>query len=726
MKFGPDLLNLTGGKRVPLVLQTEAAECGLAALAMVANYHGLKCDLNGLRRQFSLSLKGMTLKTLIGMADQLGLAGRALRLDLAHAPQLHLPAILHWQMNHFVVLTKVSGSKFFISDPARGERVVGAEEFSRAFTGVALELRPTSVFKTVDLREPLRIRQLWTRIEGLGPALTQTAFLSLLLQAFVIASPFYLQIVIDDILPRFDFDLLAVLAVGFGLFALINAAAGALRQRLLLTVGSLMGFQMAANLARHLLKLPIPYFEKRHAGDIISRFGSIIPIQTALTTGIVGAIIDGLMALVTLILMFFYSPVLGLIATAAVGLALAARAVFFPVMKARTTEAIVAQAKQDSYLIETVRGVTALRLANAESDRHALWQNTMADTANAKLSMGRLSISLQLVNDILFGLEGILTIYIAARSVFAGGFSVGMVYAFLTYKQQFVTRALALADRWIEFRMLSLHLDRLADIALTDHDRGFETRAIEEQDGEFAGAISLSDLKFRYAPSEPFVLDGLSLNIEPGEHLAITGPSAGGKSTLVKILLGLMEPESGGMLVDGEPLMKFGLTRYRRQVAAVMQDDQLFAGSLADNIALFDAKPDMGRVESCAKSAAIHDEIVRMPMRYETLIGDMGAALSGGQKQRVLLARALYRQPRILVLDEGTAHLDIELEARVSAAISELKITRIVIAHRPETIRRASRAVMLAGGKIHRMELGGPPALADHGEVSTIGQKLPT
>jgi ATP-binding cassette subfamily B protein RaxB len=387
------LLNLAGGKRVPLVLQTEAAECGLAALAMVANYHGLQCDLNGLRRQFSLSLKGMTLKTLIGMADQLGLAGRALRLDLEHTSQLHLPAILHWQMNHFVVLTKVAGSKFFISDPARGERVLGEEEFSVAFTGVALELRPTSSFKTADLREPLRIRQLWTRIEGLGPALAQTAFLSLVLQAFVIASPFYLQIVVDDILPRFDLDLLAVLAVGFGLFALINAAAGALRQRLLLTVGSLMGFQMAANLARHLLKLPIPFFEKRHAGDIISRFGSILPIQSALTTGIVSAVIDGLMAIITLILMLFYSPLLGLIVLAAVALALAARAVFFPVMKARATEAIVAQAKQDSYLIETVRGVTALRLANAESDRHALWQNTMAETANAKLSMGRLSIS---------------------------------------------------------------------------------------------------------------------------------------------------------------------------------------------------------------------------------------------------------------------------------------------------------------------------------------------
>lgn len=719
MSLSFNLLNLTGRRRVPLVLQTEAAECGLAALAMVAGYHGLKSDLSSLRRQFSVSLKGMTLKTLMGMADALGLAARALRLDLDDVPKLNLPAILHWQMNHFVVLTRCEGGTYWIADPARGERTVTVDEFSRAFTGVALELRPTTNFKTADIRERLRITQLWTRMEGLWPALAQTLFLSVLLQAFVIASPFYLQIVVDDILPRFDVDLLAILAVGFGLFALLNAAANALRQRLFLTVGSLMGFQMAGNLTRHLLKLPVPFFEKRHAGDIISRFGSILPIQAALTAGIVGAVIDGLMALITLVLMFFYSVLLGLITLAAVALALGVRATLFHLMKQRSAEAIIAQAKQDSYLIETVRGITALRLAGAESDRHALWHNKMADTANAKLSLGRVTISLQFVNDLLFAVENVLIVYLAARLVMDGGFSVGMIFAFMSYKQQFVGRATALADRWIEFRMLSLHLERLADIALAEQDRNFGVQPFESEQALFRGAITLSGIRFRYAQSDPFVLDGLDLAVEPGEHLAITGPSASGKSTLMKIILGLTEPEEGEVLVDGEPLGRFGFTRYRQQIAAVMQDDQLFAGSLADNIALFDPKPDMGHVEACAKIAAIHDEIIRMPMRYETLVGDMGAALSGGQKQRVLLARALYRRPKVLVLDEGTAHLDTELEARVSNAIAELDITRIVIAHRPETIRRASRAVLLAGGKIHRIELGGPPAVNLHGRSET-------
>ena len=719
------LLNLSGRRRVPLIRQTEAAECGLAALAMVAAYHGFQSDMNRLRRQFGVSLKGITLKTLIGMADALGLASRPLRIDLADAPNLVLPAILHWEMKHFVVLTRVARGRYWISDPARGERVVGLEEFSRAFTGVALELRPTSDFKAGDQRERLRVTQLWARIEGLWPALAQTLFLSVLLQTFVIASPFYLQIVIDDILPRFDLDLLAILAVGFGLFALINAAASGLRQRLLLTVGSLMGFQVAANLARHLLKLPIPYFEKRHIGDIIARFGSIMPIQQALTTGIIGAFIDGLMAIFTLIIMFFYSALLGLIVLAALTIAFCVRAALLPVMRECTSEAIAAQAKQDSYLIETVRGMTAIRLAGGESDRHALWQNRMADAANARMSVGRFAISVQLVNDIVFAVENIVTIFLAARLVMSGGFSIGMMLAFLTFKMQFVARATALADRWIEFRMLNLHLERLADIALAEQDRCFDTHTTTGEGLAFKGAIALSGIKFRYAPSEPLVLDGLDLAVAPGEHLAITGPSAAGKSTLVKLILGLSEPEAGEVLIDGERIDRFGLARYRKHVAAVMQDDKLFAGSLADNIALFDPQPDMERIEASAKIASIHDEIARMPMRYETLVGDMGAALSGGQKQRVLLARALYRQPKILVLDEGTAHLDTELEARVSNAIAELDITRIVVAHRPETIRRASRAVTLAGGKIHKIDLGGPPSAAAPAEVAALPQKGP-
>jgi ATP-binding cassette subfamily B protein RaxB len=278
-----------------------------------------------------------------------------------------------------------------------------------------------------------------------------------------------------------------------------------------------------------------------------------------------------------------------------------------------------------------------------------------------------------------------------------------MVFAFLAYKAQFIEKAGALIDQGIAFRMLGLHLERLSDIVLAEEDKSF----VESIDAEteLKGRIELRDAYFRYSPSDPLVLEGANLLVEPGEHVAITGPSGGGKSTLVKILLGLVEPERGDLLIDGLPLNRFGYRSYHEQVAAVLQEDSLFAGNLADNIALFDETVDMDRVTTAAIAAAIHDDITQMPMRYETLVGDMGSTLSGGQKQRVLLARALYRQPKVLIMDEGTAHLDAAHEQVVNSAISAMGITRIIIAHRQETVEAAERVMIMLNGTLSPVEL---------------------
>jgi ATP-binding cassette, subfamily B, bacterial CvaB/MchF/RaxB len=268
----------------------------------------------------------------------------------------------------------------------------------------------------------------------------------------------------------------------------------------------------------------------------------------------------------------------------------------------------------------------------------------------------------------------------------------------MAYKTQFLTRVGSLIDQIVAFSMLGLHLERLSDIALAEEDPSFA--ASGEGHGPFAGGIALQGVAYRYAPADPEVLKGIDLVVAPGEHVAITGPSGGGKSTLAKVILGLVEPDAGELRVDGVPLARFGHKAYHGQVAAVLQDDHLFAGSLADNIALFDESPDMARILEAASAAAIHDDIVAMPMGYETLVGDMGSTLSGGQKQRVLLARALYRRPVLLVMDEGTSHLDAALEARVNDAISALGITRIIIAHRQETISRADRVLVLERGQL--------------------------
>ncbi len=691
-------LGLWRRHRLRLIRQTEVAECGLASLAMIANYHGLDIDLGTLRRRFQPSLRGAALKSIIGVSDQLGLAPRAVKLPLDKLGDLHLPAILHWDMNHYVVLERVSGKKALVHNPEGTSRWMTLEEVSPHFTGVALELRPTDDFEPSVERERLKLSQLWRRMTGLKQALVQTFVLSVVLEAFVLASPYYMQVAVDSAVPALDRDLLAVLALGFGLFTIINAGASLLRSFVLLSAGTSLGYGVAVNVARRLYRLPIAWFEKRHVGDVLSRFQSVTPIQQFLTQGAVGAIIDGALAIFTLALMFFYSPVLTFVALVAFGLYGIARILSFAAQRAAQEELIVTTGREQSLMIESLRGIVTLRMFNREAARHAQWQTRLTDLMNATASLSRVGIWQATANTLIFGLEAIVATWLAIRFVIDGGFSIGMVFAYTAYKTQFLQRAASLIDQTIAFRMLGLHLERLSDIALAKQDQSV---AENVQVGQpLQGRIEARNISYRYSPSDPVVLNGISLTVEPGEHVAITGASGCGKSTLVKILLGLVEPDEGEILVDGSPLAKFGYRNYREQVAAVLQDDSLFAGSLADNIALFEDAPDMERIVTSARTAALHDDIAAMPMGYDTLVGDMGSSLSGGQKQRLLLARALYRQPRVLVMDEGTSHLDPAREQMVNAAIANLGITRIIIAHRLETIVAASRILAVTRGQI--------------------------
>jgi ATP-binding cassette, subfamily B, bacterial CvaB/MchF/RaxB len=696
-------LGLFSRSKIRLVRQTEVAECGLACLAMIAAYHGLDVDLGTLRRRFIMSMRGAPLKSVMGIADSMGLTPRAVKLPIEELANLNLPAILHWDMSHYVVVEKINNGKVLIHDPAGSSKWLDQNELSKHFTGVALELRPADNFETGKQHETLKLSQLWRSMTGLKRAMLQTLALSLVLQAFVLASPYYMQIAVDTVVPAQDHDLLTVLSVGFALFTIINLAASTLRSFVLLNAGTMMGFGISSNIVRRLFRLPIDWFEKRHVGDILSRFQSVGPIQSMLTTGAVAVLLDGTMAIFTLALMFFYSPKLSFLALIAFALYVVVRIVTFPMQREAQEASIVTGAKVQSMMIETLRGMITLRLFGKETERHALWQTKSVDAINTSIGLSRIGIWQGAANAIIFGLEGIITVYLAIGFVIDGGFSIGMVYAYLAYKGQFLSKAESLIDQAISFRMLNLHMERLSDIALTKEDNGFQQSM--SSDAELKGSIELRDICYRYSPSDPLVLDGLNLVVETGDYIAITGPSGGGKSTLMKIILGLVEPESGELLIDGQPLARFGHQNYRRQVGAVAQDDNLFAGTLADNIALFDDTPNMELIITSARAAAIHEDISKMPMQYETLVGDMGSTLSGGQKQRVLLARALYRKPKLLLIDEGTSHLDALHEAEVNTAINKMCVTRVIVAHRTETISAANKAVLLKNKKLYDLIL---------------------
>ena len=695
------------------VLQSESSECGLASLAMVANRHGQKLSLRDLRQRFPLSLKGANLSRLVTVAGQLGFQCRPLRLDLEELNQLKTPCILHWDLNHFVVLAKVGKKRVTILDPAFGKRELSYAEVSDHFTGVALELTPSTEFKPQKAAPSISIRQLTGRVTGLWRALSLILALSVALQVFVILAPFFMQWVVDQVLVSADRSLLNVLGLGFGLVLLLQVSIGLLRGWAVVYLSTRLGLQWMGNVFSHLLKLPLDFFEKRHLGDITSRMGSVQTIQRTLTTSFVEALIDGLMAVVTFGMMLLYSWKLALVTLLAVGLYLGLRALAFRPVREGTEQQLVAGAKQQSHLLESIRGVQSVKVAGRETARRSTYFNLMNDTVNRDVWLAKLGLGFNTASQLIFGAERIAVIWIGAVLAMQNLFSVGMLIAYLAYKDQFAGRIGGLIDKWIEFRMLRLHGERLADIVLAQPEIVDEHHF--EQAPPSSTRLEISDLNFRYAEGEPWVLQACSFTVEEGESVAIVGPSGCGKTTLVKLLLGLLKPTQGTIAVGGHDIAKLGPHNYRQMVGAVMQDDQLFAGSVAENIAFGEEGFDSERIEAAARLAAVHDEITAMPMGYHSLIGDMGTTLSGGQKQRVILARALYRLPRILFLDEATSHLDVERERLVNEAVRQLKLTKVIIAHRPETIASADRVLVMQGGRIveeHRPVRATPVAVA--------------
>ena len=709
MSIGGTILNLTGFRRMDLLRQAEAAECGLACVGMVASYFGYRTDLSTLRREHSISLKGATLKDIIDIAGKIGLGSRAVRCELEELKDLRTPAILHWDMNHFVVLQSASKDGITILDPAKGKRSFKLDDISTHFTGVALELSPTPQFQRRKARQPVKLSSL-VKLDGLAwKALGQGLVLSLILQVFVLLSPYFMQVVIDEAVLKGDLSLLGAVAAGFALLKVFEVATTILRGLVFQFLSNIVSFDMRASLFHHMLRLPLTYFHRRHVGDIQQRFQSLEPIRDLVVNGAVMALIDGVLAISIGALLFAYNAQLGMIACAAIVLYAVLRFAFLEVSKRLSGDLIVAEAKENTKFLESLRAMQTVKIAGAENTRGNLWRNLAADTINATIRIGNVNIGYDAISQAILGLSTIIIVYVAAQSVIAGGMTIGMITAFLAYKGQLEQRLMALLEQWIAFKLLDVHLERVADIALHKREPGIDAPSL---DRTLKGGIDLQNVSFRYAPHEATILNGVNLSIKPGEFVALTGPSGAGKSTLLRILIGLYQPSNGAVLYDQLPLSTWGPASIRAQIGVVMQDDTLLAGSIAENIALFDEKIDMERVHWAAQTACIADDIERMPMSYRSLVGDMGTTLSGGQQQRIMLARALYRQPKVLVMDEGTAHLDVESERRINAALRQLNITRIAAAHRQETIAAADRILVMQGGRVGEVRQQTPESKA--------------
>lgn len=693
-------LNLFGMRRLPVIRQTAAAECGLACLAMVAWYHGMKSDLEELRRRFSISMRGADLVGILDIARKIDLGGRGVRCEVEELGELRLPAILHFDFNHFVVLKAVRRGRFLVNDPALGERSLTFEEMSRSFTGVAAELTPTEAFKPKTAPRQLSFFNLIRIDRSFLSPFTLGLTLALIAEVALLASPFFMQLLIDEVLVKGDRSLLWALAFGFGGLLVFQSVSQLLRQLTLQYLGQIVSFDIWARLFGRMLTLTADFFSTRQLGDIQHRIRSLEQVRQFLTSGAIAMIADAFFLLVIAGIMAVYSFTMFCVVLAMAALYVGWRILMFRSMKRAAGDLLIAEGAEQTHLLESLRSIQTIKTGGLETRREAAWRNNMVRRANAHVRTGNLSIIEQHVTTLILEGGRIAILVLGAIAVMSGEFSIGMLTAFAAYLGMFSGRVRTLVDLSVQFLLLQVPLQRLADIAFA------KTEAPGEDGGRnlaMRGDVRLDRVFFRYGQTERYILKGASLNIAAGEFVAIVGPSGAGKSTLLRLLSGLETAQAGEISFDGRAMGAWGLQTLRHQTSVVLQEDALFQGSLAENIAGFDADIDMGRVREAAEKASVAAEIEAFPMGYETLVGDMGSSLSGGQKQRVVLARAIYRRPRLLLLDEATSHLDSANEGAILSAINDLNITRIVVAHRRETIERADRVIMLKDGALMPM-----------------------
>ena len=601
---------------IPLIRQAEEAECGLACLAMVLVHLGTNIDLTELRRNYALSLKGASLKQIIDIAHDVGLGTRAIRCELEDLEHLQTPVILHWNLSHFVLLENVRKGTFTVLDPAKGRFKLAAEEVSKKFTGIALEIAPTSNLKIHNRRPKLRILDLVYFSARFWTATAQAVLLSFLLQFFVLAAPFFMQLVIDQAIASSDTSLLFVVALGFALLKLFEVISEVTRAFLLQYIASLVGYQMEGGVLNHLLRLPIGYFEKRFVGDVQQRFYSVQAIQQVITSGTSSVLIDGVFAITLGIVLFVYQPILAAVSLAFILLYGLSRLVMMNMNKTMSMDAMVSFSRKQSQFLETLRAIQTIKLSAMEPKREEQWRDLSISNINQSIKLENINALFGGLNRFLLGISQIVVVFIAAKLAIAGDFTVGMIVAFLAYKQSFEARLMSLLEFVVRIKLLDVQLERIADIVETEPEVQIDVSSNRISTSGRVGSICFEQVTFRYASTEENVLDGASFHIEPGEHVVFCGTSGAGKSTLLKLLVGIYRPTSGRILVDGKSLDDWPRRQLRHKIGVLMQDDKLISGTIAQNISMFEDMPDQKRIEEVCRIAAVASDIEAMPMKY--------------------------------------------------------------------------------------------------------------
>lgn len=685
-------------RRVPVVLQQNAVECGAACLAMILGAYGRKTSVAEACGS-SIGRDGMNARTLAESARRLGLDAKVFATKLDALGEVPLPAILHWNFNHFVVLERWSKRGATLIDPAVGRRRVSRDEMDGSFTGVLIVLEPGQGFERRrrlagisgisyfrSLVSPRQIKR----------GLAQVVLASLLLQVLGLAVPLLTMIVVDYVLPQRMGSLLGALGAGILAWLAAQFVTGYLRAALLIELQGRIDVAMMSRFFRHLLSLPLRFFQQRSSGDILMRLASNLVIREAVTAQTLSMLLDGGLVLLYLAILLAADLPFGAAALAIGLLQICLLAGSARPLHALTQRQLAAQAESQGYAVEMLRAIATVKVASREERALGRWTNLYHQQLNLSLTRSRLSALVQTVSAALQTTAPLLLLWLGASRVLSDDLSLGTMLGLTALAGSWLTPLGSLVNASQRLQLVGAHLERVRDVL----------EAKPEQPGplpaapRLTGRIEVRDLAFRYGEGSPLVLEEISFAVEPGQKVAIVGATGSGKSTLLLMLLGAYPAESGEILFDGVSLENLDLASLRRQLGVVLQDLSLFSGSIRQNIAFHEPDAPLEQVALAARFARIHPEIQQMPLGYETLVGEGGSALSGGQRQRLCIARAVFHRPSILLLDEATSQLDIETERHLEQSFARLPVTRILCSHRLSAVRDADFILVLHDGRV--------------------------
>ncbi|WP_323816590.1 peptidase domain-containing ABC transporter [Cellvibrio sp. NN19] len=674
--------------KTPVVLQGEEAECGLVCVAMILRHFGKDVKLKTLRKSFNCAGLGMSFDDIRSLANEHNMSGEILRLELDQLKRCTLPLILHWDMNHFVVLVEFKGDHFIINDPAIGKRSLHSEEFSKHFTGWCMDLKPTSGFQKHKQKLNIELKDILEISKGYWPSVKASLWLATLSQLFVLAFPLSYKIIVDSVVLNGYDDLLFVFVSFFAALALFHFLVSIQRSREEVYLGTNLILQTTTSISSHLFSLPISYFESRKPSAIVSRITATRSLERILSSRFIGTIVDAILSALILVFLYIYSPILSNIIV--ISILVYAIAAYFHCKKVShlEREGVISSSDETTNLTETVQAIQTIKLYNLESQQIDSWKEKYTSSLNSNIDINNSKLVFKHFGDLVTNCTRLLLIYFAVSQMLQGLLTMGQFFAVFMYGGLLTMRAKDLVNAIVEYQMLFIRLERLNDILEEEPEYKNLDRPVKRK---LDGKISLSNVSFRHQSNKSDLINTLSFDVDAGDFVVIVGKSGSGKTTLLKLILGLYTPRSGKVCYDGLDINKFSLSDFRKQVGTVMQEDFIMSGSIAKNICLDKSKLNYDAMVKACQIAEIDRDIESLPMKYETFVKPVGGVLSAGQRQRILLARAIYREPKILLIDEGASALDSETELKINKNLQSLKITRISIAHRLESIKYADK-----------------------------------